>query len=137
MSLVLRRAVESDAERIVEIMYHAFAEDHWNKIMTPRIPPPTARTKSIERFRSQILRSPGIIIAVDLDRNETIAFARWSIYYTARSEREWRGSSRREWDEGTNEDAANAFSHAIAQKRQNIMGGDPHCRKYHHSRGCG
>lgn len=131
MVLVIEKAREADIQRLLDIMYVAFSKDPWNRIMFPVIPGPEARGASIERWRDEILMNPTIrfMKAVDTDLNEIIAFARWNVYQVERSESDWKITEPRNWDIGTNVEAANEFYNAVCGKRQSFMGGKPHCRK--------
>ena len=129
MPLVVEKTEEQDIPRLLDILYAAFHDDPWDQIMFPRVPPPEARMASTKRWQHEISVDPhtSVIKVVDTDQNdEIIAFARWHIYRTERPESEWKDARPREWDEGTNIDAANAFLHAVRQKRQKIMAGKPH-----------
>ncbi|KAL6721892.1 hypothetical protein ACLMJK_000997 [Lecanora helva] len=129
MPLVLEQAEERDIPRLLDIMYAAFHDDAWNRIMFPTIPPSNGRTASINRYRHEISNNPNVSIVkvVDTDQDgEIIAFARWNIYRTERPESEWKDATSRDWDEGTNVDAANEFFNGIREKRQNLMAGKPH-----------
>lgn len=129
MVIIVQKAQEADIQRLLDIMYAAFSEDPWDRIMYPHIPGPEARGASIERWREEISNNPTMrfMKAVDTDLNEIIAFARWSIYEVERPESEWKVTKPRGWDIGTNVEAANEFYNAICETRQNYMGGKPHC----------
>lgn len=132
MVLIIEEAQEFDIQRLLDIMYAAFSKDPWDRIMYPEIPGPEARGVSIERWRNEILIDPTMhfINAVDTDVGEIIAFARWNIYEVERPESEWKNMEARDWDIGTNVEAANEFYNAVCEKRQRVMGGKPHCRKF-------
>lgn len=132
MPLLLEKAREEDIPRLLDIMYAAFHGDPWERVMFPQVPPPDARDASTERWRNEILNEHRITVlkVVDADSNhEIIAFARWHIYKSERPDSEWKGEARREWDEGTNVEAANTFFDGIRQRRQKVMAGRPHCRE--------
>ncbi len=99
--------------------------------MFPKIPGPEARRASIERWKDEISTNPimRFIKAVDTDLDEIIAFARWNIYEVERPENEWKKTTPRTWDMGTNVEAANEFYNAVCEARQTYMGGKPHCCK--------
>lgn len=126
----MQEALEADIPRMLDIMYAAFHDDPWDRIMFPQVPPPESRTASTKRWRHEISGDPHVTVlkVVDTDKgNEIIAFARWHIYRDKRPESEWKSVAPRDWDEGTNVEAANAFFGAIREKRQKVMKGDPHC----------
>ena len=131
MPLILEKAVEADIERMIEVMYRAMSEDPWDRIMFPTTPEPNNRTNSITRWKNEMHTNPTqwLMKVVDTDLNEIIAFARWNIFRQERPESEWKKQEKRQWDEGTNVEAANAFMYAIIEKRQRVMGGKAHCRK--------
>ena len=129
MPLVVEKAEERDIPRLLDILYAAFHDDPWDRIMFPQIPPPEARMPTTKRLQHDISVDPTAFFlkVIDTERNnEIIAFARWNIYRNERPESEWKVAPPREWDEGTNVDAANEFINAIRQKRQKIMAGKPH-----------
>lgn len=99
--------------------------------MYPQTPPREARTASAERWREEISANPALrfLKVVDTNVGEIIALARWSVYESERPESEWKRKFRRDWDEGTNVDAANEYMNALMEKRQKVMGGCPHCCK--------
>lgn len=132
MVFIVEKAQEADIQRLLDIMYAAFSKDAWNRIMYPEIPGPEARGASIERWRDEISTNPTMrfMKAVDTDTGQIIAFARWNIYETKRPESEWKKTEPRKWDIGTNNEAANDFYNAVCEKRQNVMGGKPHCCKF-------
>lgn len=129
MVLIIAKAQEGDIQRLLDIMYAAFSQDPWNRIMYPVIPGAEARGASIERWRDEISSNPStrFMKAVDTDNGEIIAFARWNVYEVERPESEWNNTKPRDWDIGTNVDAANEFYYAVCEKRQFFMGGRPHC----------
>lgn len=131
MPLILAPATEGDIERIIEVMYAAFATDAWDRIMVPHIPAPNARSHTIERYQRQMRSDPTVSImkVVDTDLEQIIAFASWNIYKCERPESEWKHEPKREWDKGTNVDAADTFIAAAVEKRHKIMGGKAHCCK--------
>lgn len=51
------------------------------------------------------------------------------IYRAERPENERMDVTPREWDEGTNVDAANEFHNAVRAKRRKFMQGQAHCCK--------
>ena len=121
----------ADMQRLLDIMYGAFSKDPWDRIMYPEIPGPEARGASIKRWPNEIVIDPNVrfMKVVDTDIGDIIAFARWNIYETKRPKSEWKSRKPRDWDNGTNVEAANTFHNAIFEKRRNVMGGKPHCRK--------
>lgn len=131
MVLIVEKAQEADIQRLLDIMYAAISKDPWDRIMYPQIPGPEARGTSVERWRDEISANPTMhfMKAVDTDRGEIIAFARWNVYEVERPESEWTITDPRNWDVGTNVEAANEFYNAVCEKRQKVMGGKPHCRK--------
>lgn len=132
MVIIVEKAKEADIQRLLDIMYAAFSTGSWNRIMYPGIPAPEARGASIERWRDEISTNSTIrfIKAVDTELHEIIAFARWNIHEVERPESEWNNIKSRDWDIGTNVEAANDFYNAICGARQKIMGGKPHCCKF-------
>ena len=98
MAIIVQKAQEADIQRLLDIMYAAFSEDAWNRIMYPVIPGPEARGVSIERWRDEISTNPTIrfIKAVDTDLDEIIALARWNIYEVERPENQWKTSKPRD-----------------------------------------
>ena len=131
MPLVLEKAVEADIERMIEIMYRALSEDPWDRIMIPTTPEPNDRANSIAHWTKDMHtnHTQSLMKIIDTDVNEIIAFARWNMYLHERPESEWKKEGKREWDKGTNVEAANAFLHAVIEKRQRVMGGKAHCCK--------
>ena len=131
MVVILQKAQKADIQRLLDIMYAAFSKDPWNCIMYPQLPGPDARGASIERWRDEILTNPTIhfIKAVDTELDEIIAFALWNIYETDRPESEWKSMTPRNWDAGTNVEAANEFYSAVCEARQKFMCGKRHCCK--------
>ena len=83
MPLLIRPAVEADLERIVEILFEAFAPDPLTQIMFPHGGEnPEAKNKALEQNRKDF-HNPVITYMkiVDTDLNdEVIAFAKWYIY---------------------------------------------------------
>ena len=132
MPLTIEKAQEADIPRLLDIMYTAFHDDPWNRIMFLHTPPPEKRGVSTARWRNEISVDPQIsfIKAVDTDINEIVAFARWHVYRTERPESEWKGTEPRSWDEGTNVEAANEFFNKVHEKREKVMSGNPHCCGY-------
>ena len=135
MPLALQEAQEEDIPRLLDIMYAAFHEDPWNRIMIPQIPPQNARATSTNRWRKDILNKnqQRFMTVVDLEgehRSEIIAFAQWDIYETERPESEWKSEARREYDEGWNVDAANEFFGGFQEKRRTLIAGKPHCCEF-------
>lgn len=116
-------------QRIIEIMYLAMSEDPWYRTVFRKIPEPKGRTKSMERWTRDMLMDPSLLVmkVIDTDLNEIIAFSRWHNFKQERPESEWKKDEKREWDEGTNEEAGNAFLSAIIEKRQRLMAGKAHC----------
>lgn len=132
MVLIVEEAQEADIQRLLDIMYAAFSKDPWDRIMYPQIPAPDARGASIARWRDEILidSTMRFMKVVDTDIGEIVALARWNVYKVERPESEWKSTKPRDWDEGTNVEAANEFYNAMCEKRQNVMDGKPHCRKF-------
>lgn len=132
MVLTVEKAQEADIQRLLDIMYAAFSKDPWDRIMYPNMPGPEARGASIERWRDEISKNPNVrfMKAVDTDVGEIIAFARWNVYEVERPESEWKNTEARNWDTGTNIEAANEFYNAIRERRQKVMGGKRHCCKF-------
>ena len=132
MVIIVQKAKEADIQRLLDIMYAAFSTNPWNRIMYPEIPGPEARGASFERWRDEILTNPTIrfMKAVDTELQEIIAFARWNIHEVERPESEWKSIKPRNWDNGTNVEAANEFYNAVCGARQKFMGGKPHCCKF-------
>lgn len=132
MPLTLKEAQEADIPRLVEIMYNAFSDDPWERIVWPQTPPPEARSPTINQMRNDLLTDPNVNImkVVDQELDSIIAFAEWNIYRTERPESEWKSSPEPDvWDEGTNVEAGNAFREAKREKRRKLLGGVPHCCK--------
>ena len=130
MVLIVEKAQEADIQRLLDIMYAAF-RDPWDCIMFPEIPVPEARGASVERWRNEISKDPTIrfLKAVDTDVGQIIALARWNVYEVERPESAWKTTGARDWDTGTNVEAANEFFNSVVEKRQKTMGGKPHCCK--------
>ena len=131
MVLIVEKAQEADIQRLLDIMYAAF-RDPWDRIMFPEIPIPEARGASVERWRNEISKDPTtrFMKAVDTELGQIIALARWNVYEEERPERVWKTTGARDWDTGTNVEAANDFFNAVVEKRQKTMGGNPHCCKF-------
>lgn len=131
MVLIIEKAQAANIQRLLDIFYAAFSQDPWNRIMYPVIPRPEARGASIERWRGEISSNPStrFVKAVDTDNGEIIAFAWWNVYEVERPESEWKHTKTRDWDIGTNVEAANEFYNAVCEKRRIFMGGKPHCCK--------
>ena len=132
MPLIVQDCVEEDAERIAEITYAAFADDVWGQIMFPKHPPPDVDTPTKRRYRRLITSEPHVIItkAVDTETNEMIGLARWELNVKEKSEDDWDSKSTREWDEGTNVEAANHLLASVVEKDRKFMGDKPHLCKY-------
>ena len=67
--------------------------------------------------------------AVDIDTDETVAFARWNIYEVERPESEWELIQPGNWDVGTNVEAANDFYNVCSEAKQKLTNGTSHCYK--------
>ena len=90
--------------------------------------PLKARAINIEQFRAALLDDPesSIIKFVDGGSGNILAFALWVFHEIEDSQTndpEWK----RSWDEGTNEEAADALGMVIVTKKQQLIAGRPHC----------
>ena len=128
----MQPAVEADLERIVEILFEAFAPDPLTQIMFPRGgEDPEAKNKALEQNRKDF-HNPVITYMkiVDTDLNdEVIAFAKWYIYKEARPESEWKKPEVRDYGEGANQEAIDAFFGQLTEKRWKHLEGKPHYRR--------
>lgn len=131
MTLIIRKAAAADVDRLTECMYAAFLEDPWGRIMFPKQPHPSADTPTKRRYRRQIESDPEISIVkvVDTDIDEMVGFARWEIYIKERPESEWKTdlTAKREWDEGTNVEAAEALVAEVSRVEERVVAGSAHC----------
>lgn len=101
--------------------------------MFPQVPPRDGRMATTKRWLREMSIDPNMFFmkVVDPDNDhEIVAFARWNIYRVERPESEWMDMTPREWDEGTNVDAANEFHNAVRAKRWKFIRGQPHCCKH-------
>ena len=130
MPLELARASAADLRKLLEIQFAAFAEDPMNAVMFPVPTPPSAFEKALERARNDF-QDPDVafVKVTDTDIGEIVSYARWFIWKHERPEEEWNKEKKRDWGEGTNVEAADAFVGAINEKRRKIMAGKPHCCK--------
>ncbi|KAL9613546.1 MAG: hypothetical protein Q9167_001931 [Letrouitia subvulpina] len=113
---------------MLQINDAAFAQDPWQRIMKPNMPPPHIRVKAIERFRKDFRHDPAVhfLVVEDTDKNELVAFAKWNVYKTQRPESDWKKEPEIEWDEGANDAAIKSFLDGILRGRQKIVGGKAH-----------
>ena len=132
MPLILRECVEEDADQIAEVIYAAFADDVWGRIMFPQRPPPSVDTPTKRRYRRLISSDPDVFLmkVVDTETNQMVGFARWELNIEVKSEAEWDGKMTREWDEGTNAAAADFLIASVVEKDRKYMGERPHLCKY-------
>ena len=128
MPLILQECVEEDADQIAEIIYAAFADDVWGRIMFPERPPPDVDTPTKRRYRTLMSSEPNVFLvkAVDTETNQMVGMARWELNLKMKSEAEWDDKSTREWDEGTNTAAANFLIASVVEKDREFMGATPH-----------
>ena len=131
MPFVVEKAETADVDRLTEIIYATFANDPWGQVMFPTTPPPNVDTPTKRRYRKQIESDPDITImkVVDADSNEMVGFARWEMYFKERPESEWKTDLKqeREWDEGTNVEAASHLVAEVSKVEERIIAGQPHC----------
>ena len=131
MPLILQECVEEDADQIAEVIYAAFADDVWGRIMFPEKPPPDVDTPTKRRYRRLISSEPNVFLvkAVDTETKQMVGMARWELNLNTKSEAEWDGKMTREWDEGTNAAAANFLIASVVEKDREFMGATPHLCK--------
>jgi hypothetical protein len=134
MSLIIRKAAIEDVDRLTECIYAAFLEDPWGRIMFPKQPHPSADTPTKRRYRRQIESDSGISImkVIDTDIDMMVGFARWEMYLKERPESEWKTDikAKREWDEETNVEAAEALVTEVSRVEERVVAGSPHCCKH-------
>ena len=116
---------------MVEIRFMNAQNDPYERIMFPKKIPPAARTVTIQRFRSALVDDPhcNVLKVIDSKSQDMVAFAIWAIYEEATPEAmslEWK----RNWDEGTNQEAADELVTAIVTRKQQLIAGTAHCCKY-------
>ena len=138
MPFVVQKATTEDVDRLTEVIYAAFSKDPWGRIMFPTRPPLDAETPTKKRYRKQIQSDPHVTImkVVDTENGEMAGFARWEMYFEERPESEWKTdvNKTRDWDEGTNAEAANTLIAAVVRVEEKVLAGRPHCctcLKYH------
>jgi len=134
MPLIIRKAAVEDVDRLTECIYAAFLEDPWGRIMFPKQPHPSADTPTKRRYRRQIETDSEISImkVIDTDIEMMVGFARWEMYLKERPESEWKTDikAKREWDEGTNVEAAEALVTEVSRVEERVVAGSPHCCKH-------
>jgi len=134
MPFVIRKAAVEDVDCLTECLYAAFLEDPWGRIMFPQRPHPSADTPTKRRYRRQIELDAEISIMkiVDTEIDKMVGFARWEMYLKERPESEWQTDikAKREWDEGTNVEAAQALVSELSRIEARVVAGSPHCCKH-------
>jgi len=131
MPLELSKASEGDLPRIIHVQFTAFADDAMNRIIFPTPLPASTLEKVVDHARED-MRNPDVTFmkVTDTDSGEVIAFGKWIIYKHERPEEEWKKEAKRDWGEGTNVEAADAFLGAFNEKRRKIMTGKAHCCRW-------
>lgn len=134
MAFIVQKATVEDVDRLTEIIYAAFADDAWGRIMFPARPPPGTETPTKRRYRRQIQSDPDITImkVIAIDSGEMAGFARWEMYFKERPESEWKTDLKlkREWDEGINVEAATFLIDEVSKVEERVVAGSPHCCTY-------
>ena len=130
MPFELYDANVGDILRMVEIRFMNAQNDPYERIMFPKRVPPAARTATIQRFRFALVDDPqcNVLKVIDSRSQDMVAFAMWVIYEEATPEAislEWK----RNWDEGTNQEAADELVTAIVMRQQQLIAGTAHCCK--------
>jgi hypothetical protein len=130
---VVRRAMETDIDRLMEVQFSAFRNDPYHEALFPGphdspLVRKLAGQRTLEEWRSTPTQE--IMVCVHPRTEEILGFASWNFYLRERLREEWAKLPSITWAEGKEKKQAEAFLGATARMRMKIWEGRPHVRKY-------
>jgi hypothetical protein len=132
-TLVVRRALETDIDRLMEVQFSAFENDPYHEALFPGphhspLVRKTAGERTLEDWRNTAVQD--IMVCTRAQTGEILGFATWNFYLSERPREEWEKMFPITWAEGKEKKQAEAFLGATARMRMKIWEGRPHIRKF-------
>lgn len=130
--LQVQPAIESDVDRLMEILFTAFVDDPYFKAVYPGDNTPSVRASTGKRFLKEWKEDPTLTIVkcTDMDTGVILGFAEWEIYKKERTEEERKSNTDVTWHEGRQKEICLNFLGATNATREKLWGGMPHTRTY-------
>lgn len=131
-ALVVRRALETDIDGLMEVQFSAFRNDPYHEALFPGphdspLVRKLAGQRTIEDWRNTAVQE--IMVCVHAQTGEILGFASWQYHLRERPREEWEKMPSITWAEGKEQKRAKAFLGATARIRMKIWEGRPHIRK--------
>lgn len=132
-TLVVRRALETDIDRLMEVQFSAFENDPYHEALFPGphhspLVRKTAGERTLEDWRNTAVQD--IMVCANAQTGEILGFAAWCFYLSERPKEKWEKMPSITWAEGEEKKQAEAFLGATARMRRKIWEGRPHIRKF-------
>jgi len=132
-TLVVRRALETDIDRLMEVQFSAFENDPYHEALFPGphhslLVRKTAGERTLESWRNTAVQD--IMVCTRGQTGEILGFATWNFYLRGRPREEWEKMFPITWAEGEEKRQAEAFLGATARMRMKIWEGRPYICKF-------
>jgi hypothetical protein len=131
-NLVVRRALETDIDRLMEVQFSAFENDPYHEALFPGPHhSPLVRKVAGQRTLDDWRNTPfqDMMVCTNAQTGKILGFASWNFYLSERPREEWEKMPSITWAEGKEKKQAEAFLGATARMRMKIWEGRPHIRK--------
>jgi len=132
-TFVVRRALETDIDRLMDVQFSAFRDDPYHEALFPGPhDSPLVRKRAGQRTIEEWRNSPvqDIMVCVHAQTGTILGFASWYFYLSERLRAEWEKVPEVTWAEGKEKKQAEAFLGATARMRMKIWEGRPHVRMF-------
>ena len=131
-TFILRRALESDIERMMEVQFSAFENDPYHEALFPGphhspLVRKLAGQRTLDDWHNTAVQD--IMVCTQAQTGEILGFATWYFYLHERPREEWEKMPSITWAEGKEKKQAEAFLGATAWMRMKIWEGRPHICK--------
>jgi hypothetical protein len=131
--LIVRRALETDIDRLMEVQFSAFENDPYHEALFPgphHSPAvrKVAGQRTLDDWRNTAVQD--IMVCTNAQTGEVLGFAAWYFYLHERPREEWEKMPSTTWAEGEEKKQAEAFLGATARMRMKIWEGRPHICKF-------
>ena len=131
-TFILRRALESDIEKMMEVQFSAFENDPYHEALFPGphhspLVRKLAGQRTLDDWHNTAVQD--IMVCTQAQTGEILGFAAWYFYLHERPREEWEKMPSITWAEGKEKKQAAAFLGATARMRMKIWEGKPHICK--------
>lgn len=132
-NLVVRRALETDIDRLMEVQFSAFENDPYHEALFPGphhspLVRKVAGQRTLDDWRATATQD--IMVCANAQTGQILGFASWNFYLSERPREEWEKMPSITWAEGKEKKQAEAFLGATARMRMKTWEGRPHIRKF-------